>query len=122
MKKSSFVAMILGTISCVFFALGMCMAMIPEWSAFKPGVIVGGIGLLFALITVFVWRRMESKAPIKITGKVALTVIMGILGALALGIGMCLTMVWSNLILGIVIGLVGILLLLSLIPICKGIK
>lgn len=122
MKKSSFVAMILGTISCVFFALGMCMAMIPEWSAFKPGVIVGGIGLLFALITVFVWRRMESKAPIKITGKVALTVIIGIFGALALGVGMCLTMVWSNLILGIVIGLVGILLLLCLIPICKGIK
>ena len=122
MKKSSFVAMILGTISCVFFALGMCMAMIPEWSAFKPGVIVGCIGLLFALITVFVWRRMEKKAPIKITGKLALTVIMGIFGALALGIGMCLTMVWSNLILGIVIGLVGILLLLCLIPVCKGIK
>lgn len=36
MKKSSFVAMILGTISGVFFALGMCMAMIPEWNTFKP--------------------------------------------------------------------------------------
>ena len=26
MKKSSFVAMVLGTVSGVFFALGMCMA------------------------------------------------------------------------------------------------
>lgn len=122
MKKSSFVAMILGTISCIFFALGMCMAMLPEWNAFKPGVIIGCVGLLFALITVFIWRKMEHKAPIKITGKAIFTAIIGIVGALALGVGMCLTMVWSNLILGIVIGLVGILLLLCLIPIYKGLK
>lgn len=30
MKKSSFVAMMLGTVSVVLFALGMCMALIPE--------------------------------------------------------------------------------------------
>ena len=38
MKKSNFVAMILGTIGGILFALGMCMAMIPEWNAFKPGI------------------------------------------------------------------------------------
>lgn len=37
MKKSSFVAMILGTIGGILFALGMCMALIPEWNAFLPG-------------------------------------------------------------------------------------
>ena len=31
MKKSSFVALVLGTIGGVFFALGMCMALLPEW-------------------------------------------------------------------------------------------
>ena len=31
MKKSNFVAMILGTIGTVFFALGMCMSLLPEW-------------------------------------------------------------------------------------------
>lgn len=46
MKKSSFVAMILGTIGGVLFALGMCMAMIAEWNAFKPGVVMGVIGLI----------------------------------------------------------------------------
>ncbi len=122
MKKSSFVALILGTISCVFFALGMCMALLPEWNAFKPGVVSGCIGLLFALITVIIWRKMEHKSPIEITGKAVLTVVIGILGALALGIGMSFTMVWSNMILGIIIGLAGILLLLSLIPIIKGLK
>ena len=37
MKKSTFVAMILGTIGGILFALGMCMALIVEWDAFKPG-------------------------------------------------------------------------------------
>ena len=30
MKKSNFVALILGTISGVFFSLGMCMALLTE--------------------------------------------------------------------------------------------
>ncbi len=122
MKKSSFVAMILGTVSCIFFALGMCMAMLPEWNAFRPGVIIGCVGLLFTLITVIVWRKMEHKSPVKITGKAILTIVIGILGALALGVGMSFVMVWGNLIPGIIIGLAGIVLLLCLIPICKGLK
>lgn len=122
MKKSNFVAMILGTISCVFFALGMCMAMITEWNAFMPGVVIGCIGLVFALITIFVWRKMENKAPIKISGKAVLTALVGIIGALALGVGMCFCMVWSHMVAGIIIGLAGILVLMSLIPFCKGLK
>lgn len=122
MKKSNFVAMILGIISCLFFALGMCMAMLPEWNAFTPGVVFGCVGIVFALITVFVWRKMEHKEPIKITGKAIFSVIVGIIGALALGVGMCFTMVWGNMIMGIVIGIVGIIILLCLIPLCKGLK
>lgn len=122
MKKSNFVTMILGVISTIFFALGMCMAMLPQWNAFRPGVIVGCVGLLFALITVIVWRKLEGKAPIKITGKAILTGLIGIIGALALGVGMCLTMVWGQLVFGIIIGLIGIVALLCLIPLCKGLK
>ena len=122
MKKSSFVALILGIISGLFFALGMCMAMIPEWNAFRPGIIVGCVGIVFALITVFVWRKMEHKQPIKISGKAVLTAVVGIVGALALGVGMCFTMVWGNMILGIIVGLVGIVILICLIPLCKGLK
>lgn len=122
MKKSSFVAMILGIISGILFALGMCMAMIEEWNMFKPGIAVGCIGLVLALITVLVWRKMENKAPIKITGKAVLTIIIGVVGALALGVGMCFCMVWNNMIPGIIIGLIGIVILMCLIPICKRIK
>lgn len=122
MKKSSFVALILGVISYVFFGMGMCMAMLPEWNAFKPGIVVGCVGIVFALITVIVWRKMEHKAPIQISGKVVGTIFLGIVGALTLGVGMCLIMVWGNFIPGIIVGLVGILLLLCLIPICVGLK
>jgi len=122
MKKSSFVAMMLGTVSGVLFALGMCMALLPEWNAFKPGVVFGVASIVLGLITLIVWRKMEHKAPIKLNGRMVLLTALGIIGALTLGIGMCFCMVWGNIILGTIIGLVGILLLLMLIPITKGIK
>lgn len=122
MKKSSFAAMMSGTVSGVLFALGMCMALIPEWNAFKPGVIFGCVGLVLGLITVIVWRKTEHKKPIKFNARTFLLCIFAIVGALVLGVGMCFCMVWENIVLGTVIGLVGILLLLSLIPITRGIK
>jgi len=122
MKKSSFVAMIMGTVGGILLALGMCMCLLPEWNAFRPGVIMGCVGLVVLLAMVIVWRRMEGKEPIRLNGKTVGTVLLGIVGAILLGVGMCLTMVWSNMILGIVIGIVGIVVLLALIPLVKGLK
>ncbi|MBQ2676837.1 MAG: hypothetical protein IJF54_05520 [Clostridia bacterium] len=122
MKKSSFVAMVLGTVSGVLFALGMCMALLPEWDAFLEGVIFGSVGLVLGIITLLVWRKMENKAPLKLNPKTVLLVAFGIIGALILGLGMCFCMVWENIIVGTLIGLVGIVMLISLIPMVKGIK
>lgn len=122
MKKSSFMALVLGTISGIFFALGMCMALITEWDAFRPGVIMGCVGIVLALITVFIWRKMEHKAPLQITGKAVLTIVISVVGALALGVGMCFSMIWDRMVPGILIGLVGIVILLFLIPLRKGLK
>lgn len=122
MKKSTFVSMILGTIGGILFALGMCMALILEWHAFKPGVIMGIVGVVVLFIMVIVWRKMENKAPIKLSGKTIGATLIGIIGALLLGVGMCLTMVWSNMVMGIVIGIAGIVTLLCLIPFIKGLN
>lgn len=122
MKKSNFVAMMLGTVSGVLFALGMCMALLPEWNAFKPGIVFGAVGIVLGLVTLLVWRKMEHKAPIRVNGRMFLLTALGIVGALTLGVGMCFCMVWENIVLGTIVGLLGILLLLSLIPITKGIK
>lgn len=122
MKKSSFVAMLLGTVSGVLFALGMCMALIQEWNSFRPGVVLSCAGLILGVVTMLVWRKMEHKQPIRISGKTILTIALGIVGALALGVGMCFCMVWEKLVFGIVLGLSGIVLLLCLIPLTKGIQ
>lgn len=122
MKKSGLVALVLGTVSGVLFALGMCMALLPEWDAFRPGIALGCIGLVLGLITLVAWRRMEHKAPIRFSAKTMLAVVVGIVGALALGVGMCLSMVWGKMAAGIVVGLVGIVILLCLVPLVKGIK
>lgn len=114
--------MILGTVGGILFALGMCMALIPEWNAFRPGVIMGVIGAAVLLIMVIVWRRMENKAPVRPSGKTIGATLMGIAGALLLGVGMCLTMVWSHMVVGILVGIAGIVVLLCLIPFVKGLK
>jgi len=122
MKKSSFVALVLGTVSGMLFALGMCMALLPEWNAFRPGVVMGGVGIVLGIITLAIWRKMTGKEPIKLSPKTVFSVVVGILGALLLGVGMCFCMVWSKMVLGIIIGMVGIVVLLSLIPLTKGLK
>jgi len=122
MKKSSFVAMIMGTIGGLLASVGMCMCLLPEWDAFTPGVVMGAIGFVVLLATVIVWRKMTGKTPVKLSGKTIGITLFGTIGALALGVGMCFTMVWSNIVLGILIGIVGIVMLLSLIPMTRGFK
>ena len=122
MKKSNFAALILGTIGTIFFGLGMCMCLLPEWAMSQQGIIAGIIGLAILLITVVIWRKMAGKPPLKVHGKLIASTVTGILGAWTLGAGMCLTMLFGKIILGIVIGAVGIVILLMLVPLLKGLK
>ena len=123
MSKKNFISLILGTVGGILFALGMCMAMLPEWNAFQPGIIIGVIGAVILLVMVMVRRKMEGKSLIvKLSAKTVGGIALGAAGALGLGVGMCLVMVWNLLVPGIVVGLVGIVLLLCLIPLIGGIK
>lgn len=122
MKKSSFVALILGTISGMLFALGMCMALLPEWNAFKAGIIFGSIGIVLGIITLLLWCKMENKKLPKMNGKNILRIIYAVISALVLGLGMCMCLVWQQIIWGTLIGILGIIMLIALIPMIKGIK
>ena len=122
MKKSSFVALVLGTVSGVLFALGMCMALLPEWNAFKEGVVFGGIGLVLGVITFLVWCKMENKKFPKMNGKNVARILYAIVAVLILGTGMCLCLVWQKFVWGTLVGLLGIIMLIALIPMIKGIK
>ena len=122
MKKSSFVALILGAIGCVFFALGMCMCLIQEWGVTRQGIVCGVAGLATLLADLLIWRKMEGKAPIVISPRTLGLAALGVAGALLLGVGMCLSMVFGKMVAGIVVGLIGIVALLMLIPLAKGLK
>lgn len=122
MKKSSYAALVLGIISGVMFALGMCMALVEDWRSMTQGIVVGATGIVLALVTVFIWRKMEHKDPIKLSGKTVLTIFVALVGSVVFGVGMCLCLVWTNYIAGIVTGLAGMVILLGLIPLKKGLK
>ena len=122
MKKKDFVTLIMSVVGGILFALGMCMGLIPEWNAFRQGVVIGVVGAVILLAMVLVRRKMDGKPMIVLSGKVIGTTLLGILGAIVLGVGMCMVMVWDMLVWGIVVGIVGIVLLLCLIPAIKGLK
>lgn len=123
MSKKNFVSLIFATVGGILFALGMCMALLPTWDAFRQGVVLGAAGLAVLLIMVLVRRKMAGKPVIVApTARTVGTVLLGAAGALALGVGMCMTMVWNMMTGGIAVGIVGIVLLLCLIPAVKGLK
>ena len=118
MKKKNFVTLILSTIGGILFALGMCMALLPQWNAMNQG----GAGLVVLLIMVLVRRRMEGKPVVSLNFRTVAIALLGIVGALMLGLGMSLVMLWNLLIPGIGIGLAGIVLMLCLIPLIRGLE
>lgn len=122
MKKRDLITMFLCVPGAGLFALGMCMCLLPEWGAFGPGVVIAAVGAVVLLAMIFVRRKMEGKPAVHWSGKAVGTVLLGVAGALVLGVGMCMTMIWNMLVPGILIGIVGIVLLLCLIPLIKGLK
>ena len=121
MKKSVFVNLIIGTVGGLLFALGMCMCLLPEWNAFKIGVVCTAVGAIILLAqSVVAWIRSGRK--IKINWKIAGKVLYGVFAALVLGAGMCMILVWNLMLPGILVGILGIVLLLMLIPLCLGLK
>ena len=122
MKKSSFIALVMGTVSGVLFSLGMCMALLPEWNAFTEGVVFGDIGIILGIITALVWFKMENVKLPKLNVKNVLRTLYAVVAVLVLGVGMCLCLVWNQIIWGTLVGLLGIVMLIALIPMIKGIK
>ncbi len=122
MKKKDFVTLIMSTIGGILFALGMCMALLPEWGVFSQGVVIGAVGAVVLLAMLLVQRRMYGKPAIVWSARTFGITLLGVIGALLLGLGMCMTMLWDLLVPGILVGIVGIVLLLCLIPVVKGLE
>ena len=123
MKKSTFTFLVLTVVAGLMFALGMCMCLLPEWNMFKPGVVVTALGMLALLVIGLVKWVMAGKPVAKVNwntiGKAAYCV----LACLVLGAGMAMITAFEGLMLpGIAVGVVGLVLALGIIPVCKGLK
>ena len=122
MSKKNFVTLVLGVVGVLLFGIGMCMCLLPEWNLFKPGVAVAAVGAVELLILLMVRRKLDGKPAVKVDLKTVGIVLYTLLSTLVLGVGMCLVLVWEMMLQGIVVGCVGIVLLLFLIPMVKGFK
>jgi len=122
MKKKNFITLVTGIIAGLLFSLGMCMCLLPEWDLFALGVVLTSIGgiVLIAMGVIFNVKNAKNRTPInwKLVGKICY----GVIAALILGLGMCMVMVWNLMLWGILVGIVGLVMLLFLIPMCLGLK
>lgn len=122
MKKKDFVTLILSVVGGLLFSLGMCLALVPEMGTITQGVVLGVVGLIVLLAMVIVRRKMDGKPAITFNGRAIGITLYSIFSTAVFGVGMCMVLVSSQMVWGIVVGIVGIVLLLGLIPICKGLK
>ena len=122
MKKETLLEIILGTVGGLIFAIGMCMCLIPEWNLFELVVVITDIGgiALICLTTIIYINNYQGKKNInwKMVGKIAYAV----LASLILGLGMTMVMVWNLMVWGLIVGVLGVIMLLFIIPMFFGFK
>lgn len=126
MKKDTLIEIILGTIGGLIFAVGMCMCLIAEWNMFKAGVVVAIIGALVLLAIIPVFRKSHPKERKAIDIGLAMTWIVGTVGALVMGFGMSKIMIGTasstDFIIGMVAGVIGLLVCILNYPIYAYIR
>jgi len=127
MKKETLLEIILGTIGGLIFAIGMCMCLIPEWNLFTAGVVVAIIGFIILLCIVPIYRKEHPRKPRgPINWGIVITFIVGIVGSLVMGVGMSMIMVGestqSDMLIGIVIGVIGLIVCVLNYPVYAYIK
>ena len=129
MKKETLIEIILGTIGGLVFAIGMCMCLLPEWNMFTAGVITTIIGFVILLCIIPVYKNLHPKKikenkPINLG--IVLTWTVGVAGALLMGFGMSKILVGnaktSDMIVGLITGVVGLLICVLNYPVYTYIK
>ena len=127
MRKETLLEIILGTIGGIVFAIGMCMCLISEWNLFIPGIVVSIIGFIVLLCIIPIYRSSHPKKKHElINWGIVLTWIIGLVGSLIMGFGMSKIMVEtaseSDMIVGLVTGIIGLVICVLNYPIYSYIK
>lgn len=127
MKKDTLLTIILGTVGGLIFAIGMCMCLVKEWEMFIPGVVTSIIGFIILLCIIPIVRKnMPKKERGPINWGLVLTWTVGVIGSLIMGFGMSKIMVGeatkTDLIVGMITGVVGLLICVLNYPVYSYIK
>lgn len=123
MTKLQFKAMLAFGGAGLLFALGMCMALLPEWGLRTPGYVATGAGVIALVIAFVWWRRASGRGVLELpSGKGVLEAVCGTVGVLMFGGGMVLIMEFDLIIPGILLGVAGIAVCACLIPLFHGFK
>ncbi len=127
MKKETLLEIILGTIGGLIFAIGMCMCLISEWNMLRAGVIISIIGFIILLCIIPIYRSSHPKKTHNpVNWGIVLAWVIGLIGSLIMGFGMSKTMVGqastSDMIIGIVTGIIGLIICVLNYPIYAYIK
>ena len=127
MKKETLLQIILGTVGGLVFGIGMSMSLLPEWDLFKEGVIVSIIGFIVLLCIIPIYRKNHPRKPHgPINWGLVLTFVVGIIGSLVMGFGMSKVMVGeassSDMLVGIITGVIGLLVCVLNYPVYSYIK
>ena len=123
MTKKNFMFLVLTVVGGLLFAMGMCMCLLPEWNAFKPGVVVAALGAVVLLVIALVHWVMAGRPVAHINWNKAGKWAYCVAAALVLGTGMAMIMEFEGLMIpGMIVGVVGMVLLLGVIPVFKGLK
>lgn len=123
MTKKHFMYLVLTVVAGLCFSLGMCMCLLPQWQAFKLGVIVVALGIiLFLAVGITRWIQV-GKPVVHVNWQLAGKVLYCVGSMLVLGAGMAMIMAFEGLMIpGILVGVVGIMLALGIIPVFRGWK
>lgn len=127
MKKETLLEIVLGTIGGLVFAIGMCMCLLPEWDMFTVGVVTAIIGFVILLAIIPIYRKdhpKKKRGPIN--WGIVFTWTIGVVGSLIMGFGMSKIMVEgasnSDMIVGLITGVVGLVICVLNYPIYAYIK
>ena len=127
MKKETLLEIILGTVGGLIFAIGMCMCLVTEWNMLKAGVVVSIIGFFILLCIIPIYKSSHPKKKHgPINWAIVITWIVGVVGALVMGFGMSKIMVGTasstDMIVGLITGVVGLVICVLNYPIYAYIK
>ena len=122
MKKSRFVALVMGSFGFLLSVLGLCMCLTKSWHSAGAGLVMFLLGLLTLLAMMIVYRRMEGKPPIRLEKKGIQVLALSLTSVVALVAGACLTLLWGQLVTGVLVGIIGMVLLICIVPVCRGIR